>query len=241
MSTIRIYTPQSLQVDALLILEAKASNHLLKVLRCRVGQPLVLFNGQGGEYAAHLAAIQKNSAHIQIDHFAAVERVAPVRMTLAPALLGGARMDLIIQKAVELGVDAITPIVSSRVEAKIPTQRLDSRLAHWQKVVVSASEQCGRNRLAMVQPPRALAEWLQQCQSTVRLFGDPQGQPWSEITPARAHDTVAFLLGPEGGFSSEEVALIQQYRFRGVSMGACILRAETAAIAAAAIVQNVWG
>lgn len=240
MSTIRIYTPQILQSDSSLTLEAAASNHLLRVLRCRVGQVITVFNGLGGEYTATLTAIHKVTAQIQVSDFALEERLASVRLELAPALLGGSRMDLIIQKAVELGVDSLTPILTRRVEAKIPTQRLASRLDHWQKVVINACEQCGRNRLMQVQPPIEIGEWLHNCRSAVKLLGDPQGISWSAITPPQPGETVSFLLGPEGGYTAEEHDAIRQQHFQGVTFGARILRAETAAIAAAVLVQGMW-
>lgn len=242
MATPRIYTPEPLSANTTFCLDEAASKHLLRVLRHKPGDSLILFNGQegGGEYHATILDAPGKRATLSVGEFIDRDPESSLQLTIAPVLLGGSRMDLIIQKSVELGVTALTPIISERAEAKIPADRLASRLEHWQKVIINASEQCGRTKLTHIQPPQEIGEWLHNDNSEVRLAGDPQGQPFNAVVTS-ATRSVAMLIGPEGGWSPQELEQLKQHAVQSVCFGPRILRAETAAIAAATLIQAVAG
>lgn len=238
----RIYQPGPLTAGAAVTLEERAAKHLVQVLRLQPGAELVLFDGRGGEYQARLEQASKRTAVAHIVEFAAVERESPVAIVLGQCMARGARMDTVMQKAVELGVSAIAPLSSRRCEVKLLGGRESGRLLHWQGVIISACEQCGRNRLPHIAAPQPLASWLPETDAaagTARLVLDP-GAPvrLGDLPPARR---VILLSGPEGGLTADEVALAQRHGFVPIRLGPRVLRAETAPVAAIAAVQALWG
>lgn len=230
----RVYYPHPLKPGALITLDEQSSRHLLTVLRLKTGEPLQLFNGEGGAYCAHLQESQKKRAVIAVGEFIAVECESPLRIHLGQAISRGERMDYTVQKSVELGVNRITPLLTARA------QRAGNRVSHWQKIAVSASEQCGRCRVPAVENPQSLTEFFAQAEGLrfiCSLFNTPQ------ILPEFAGPVtqITLLVGPEGGFSPEEIQQAQQAGFYPFSLGPRVLRTETAALVALTLLQSRWG
>jgi 16S rRNA (uracil1498-N3)-methyltransferase len=237
----RVYHPEPLQVGRDLSLEVAASHHLARVLRLTPGDVITLFNGQGGEYRARIRSADKQVMRVRCEGFEALERESPLRIGLAQALSAGEKMDLTVQKAVELGVAWIQPLTARRSKVRLEGERAERRLAHWQRIVVAACEQCGRNRIPAVYPVCDLTDWLGRfSEQGERFILDPS----AECSPAsftRPGDRVTLLVGAEAGFCAEELAAARYCRFRGVRLGPRVLRTETAGIAALATMQALWG
>jgi 16S rRNA (uracil1498-N3)-methyltransferase len=217
--------------------------HHLHVVRQQSGDELVLFNGEGGQARARLVEIGKRRATAEILATEAVDVELPFRVTLAQGLPEGSKMDWIVEKAVELGVGAIQPLAAQRSVVRLSGERADKRLAHWQAVVVSASEQCGRNRLADVAPIQDFNRWLgQDAPGGVRILLSPRADAslaqWTQQTPAQ---DVTVLVGPEGGFTEQEEDAARAAGALALSMGPRVLRTETAGLAALAILAAGWG
>ncbi len=243
MRTTRIFCDLPLQHAQQITLPAPAADHVARVLRLRVGAPLTLFNGQGGEYAAQLATVAKRTVTAQVLQFYPIERESARPLMLLQSLTRGEKMDWIIQKATELGVTVIQPITTERCVVNLDGARGDKRLAHWRAVAASACEQCGRNRLPEVREPCALADALADEPATVaqdagaaRIVLVP-GASRSLDAIARQATAVSVVVGPEGGLTPAELDLLAARSFDPASLGSRILRMETAAIAALAILS----
>jgi 16S rRNA (uracil1498-N3)-methyltransferase len=163
---------------------------------------------------------------------------SPLHVHIGQGLSRGERMDWAIQKATELGVAEITPIVSSRCEVRLKDERTDKRMSHWRQVAISACEQCGRSVLPLIHPPLVLEDWLKQSSAELKLVLHPVAEP---LTSHRKPQSLAFLIGPEGGLSDNEVALAQSAGFQPARLGPRVLRTETAPIVALAVAQHLWG
>jgi 16S rRNA (uracil1498-N3)-methyltransferase len=220
----------------------EAVAHHLHVVRHQSGDELVLFNGEGGQARARIADIGKRRASAEILALEAVDVELPFRVTLAQGMPEGSKMDWIVEKAVELGAAGIVPLAAQRSVVRLSGERADKRLAHWQAVVVSASEQCGRNRLADVTPVQDFNRWLGQGADGVRILLSPRADAslaaWVRQTPAR---DVTLLVGPEGGFTDQEEDAARAAGALALSMGPRVLRTETAGLAALAILAAGWG
>ncbi len=236
----RFYLDQPLAAGARFSLPPGPARHAARALRLGVGDPISLFNGEGGEYAARIERINKDEVAVAVGGFADVERESPLRVMLAQGISGGERMDYTLQKAVELGVAAIQPIAAKRSVVKLAGERVERRVAHWQAVVASACEQCGRNRVPVVAPPLSLADWLGRQPPARLLFLSPQAaKRLAELPPPAATDCL--VAGPEGGFEADELAALDAARAVAVRLGPRVLRTETAALAALAAMQALWG
>ncbi|WP_020651568.1 16S rRNA (uracil(1498)-N(3))-methyltransferase [Massilia niastensis] len=237
----RFYCPQPLAEGATIDLPEPVAHHL-HVVRLQPGAALTLFNGQGGQYRATLAEIGKKRASARLDAFEAVEVEAPYPVTLAQALPEGSKMDWIVEKAVELGAAAIQPLAARRSVVRLSGERAEKRQAHWEGVVVSASEQSGRNRLARLHPLADLHPWLASPADGPRILLSPRAiqslAGWAQATPPQA---VTLLVGPEGGFTAEEEDAALAAGALALSMGPRVLRTETAGLAALAILAGAWG
>jgi len=236
----RIHLPVSLTVGQTVELDENARRHVAQVLRLRVGDRVVLFNGEGGEYPATIVHTGKRSVQVRIDDFAAIDRESPLRVHLGLGISKGERMDFALQKATELGVARITPLFTERVVVRLDDRRLGKRHDHWRGVIAAACEQSGRNRLPVLHDALALDDWLAARDEASRLFLDPRAEHSLKDLPAPGAD-VALAIGPEGGFSARERDRIRQRQFTGVELGPRVLRTETAAMAALAAVQLLWG
>lgn len=231
MRTVRVYTTQTITANSTLLLEDAPSHHLGRVLRAKPGQAVVLFNGAGGEYPGHITAIRKTGVTVDVAAHNPVERERATAVHLGLALIKPDRFDWAIEKCAELGVVAITPLVTQYTDQKIRREQLDKKLQRWQQIAISACEQSGRNRIPVIHAPLTLEEWLTARDESVKLVADPAGDALEKSTAAT---TAALLIGPEGGLTIEEVQTAGEAGFSKLALGPAILRAETAATAAAA-------
>lgn len=237
----RFHVPQPLAAGQQLELPADVAHHI-NVVRMEPGDSLTLFNGDGGEYTAVLTEVQKKKAWAEIKLFDPREAELPFAVTLAQALPEGSKMDWIIEKAVELGVAGIQPLAARRCVVRLSAERAEKKLEHWNGIVVSASEQCGRNRLAPVAAPLEFREWISQQDLHKRVILTPRATEsladWARHQPAQA---LSLMVGPEGGFSDEEEAEALRHGALPLSIGPRVLRTETAALAAVSILSAAWG
>ncbi len=217
--------------------EAQA-HYISRVLRHVAGDAVQLFDGSGQEYLGELIEVGKKAVRVELREQLAGQAESPLRIHLGQGLSRGERMDWAIQKATELGVSEITPIVSERCEVRLKDERADKRLAHWRQVAISACEQCGRSVLPVIHAPITLAEWQAHVQAELKLVLHPVAAPLE--SHARPH-SLAFLIGPEGGLSEAEVAQAKAAGFHAARLGPRVLRTETAPVVALAVAQQLWG
>ena len=226
-------------VGQVFLLPAAVAHHTIRVVRLAVGDALTLFNGTGGEYAATLMRAERNVVDVRIESFDPVERESPLPVTLGQAIATNDAMDYAVRKAVELGVAAIQPLVTER-SAPLPSgERGDRRLAHWKGVAVAACEQCGRNRIPPIEAPKSWRDWLAVWKGTGIVL--VPGAASSLAMLSSPVPPVALAIGPEGGFSEREIDAARSAGFHAVSFGPRVLRTETAAAAALAAMQTLWG
>lgn len=235
----RIFTPQTLSSNATLALDEQASHHLSRVLRFQTGHALTLFNGDGCEYPATIIAIDKRSVTVAIAEKIEADRESPIAMHLGIAISKGDRMDLVVQKAVELGVTEITPLISERVEVRLQGERADKKLQHWQGIVIAACEQCGRSRVPQIHPITSLHDWIAQVQAEKKFVLHHRSE--THLGDMAKPQSVALLIGPEGGLSETEIAAAERAEFSPLRLGPRVLRTETAPLAALALFQFCWG
>ena len=236
----RFYCRAALSPGAHIELPEPVARHAVRVLRLPPGAPMVLFDGRGGEYLAHIQRIERERVVAELASWQDVERESPLAVTLVQALQAGEKMDFTIQKAVELGVRDIVPVESRRSVLRLSGDRAAKRVAHWQGVAASACEQCGRNQVPLVAPLEKLENWLARpAEASLRLMLAPDAdEALVDLPPAPA---VQLLIGAEGGLDPQEVLAAKQAGFRPVRMGPRVLRTETAGLAALAILQALWG
>jgi 16S rRNA (uracil1498-N3)-methyltransferase len=238
----RFYCPQPLAAGAIVDLPEAVAHHL-HVVRMQPGESLTLFDGRGGQYRASLLEAGKKRASAQVEEHQPREVELPYAITLAQGLPEGAKMDWIIEKAVELGVAAIAPLAARRSVVRLSGERAEKRHAHWQGVIVAASEQCGRNRLAALAPVADFGRWLAAPQPVPqpRILLSPRAtQSLSGWAQANCAQALTLLVGPEGGFTLEEEDAALAAGALALSMGPRILRTETAALAATAMLAGIW-
>lgn len=241
MTLARFYCPLSLPANGRIELPNAQAHHAVRVLRLKTGDAVVLFNGEGGEVPGTIAQLQGNRVTVALHAPHETERESGMAVTLIQALTSTDKMDLVIQKAVELGVARIQPVVTERSVVRLDGDRAQKRLAHWQGVVVSACEQCGRNRLPEVTALAPLRERLEEAQRAAArwvLLPDA-GQRLRDLTPPAGE--IALLVGAEGGFTPAEQSAARARGFVPVRLGARVLRTETAGLAALAAIQALWG
>ena len=244
MNSPRFYCPLPLTPGALAGLPENAARHACRVLRLRVGDSLTLFDGQGGEYAGRIAVVERERVTVEVLAWQAVERESALSLTLVQALQAGEKMDLTVQKAVELGVSRIVPVASRRSVLRLEGERAQKRLAHWQAIVAAACEQCGRNRLPPVAAIDKLERWLSvpAAPPVMRLMLSPDAAcHFDDLPPPAAATRVEILIGAEGGLAVEEVEQAQAAGFMPLRLGPRVLRTETAGLAALATIQCLWG
>ena len=238
--TSRFFCPLPLAPNSLAELPSAAAHHALRVLRLSVGDAVTLFNGEGGEYPGRIAEAGRG-VRVQLGAWIDIERESPLELVLAQALPSGDKMDFVVQKAVELGVARIQPLIASRSVVKLAGERAARRVEHWCQVAISACEQCGRNRLPVIAPILDLRQWLGQLaqdNQMQRLLLSPQG---GRRPRALAGNRFLLLVGPEGGLDMEEAAAARLAGFADLSLGPRILRTETAGPAALAALGACCG
>ncbi len=231
--------PRSLLPDSSFDVGEAISRHL-QVLRVTVGDEVTLFDGTGGEFSATVSEIRKRDATVALTAFHLIEREAPIRVTLVQALATSDKMDLIVQKAVELGVTTIAPISTSRATLKLDGDRADKRVAHWQAIAVAACEQCGRNRVPTVLGVQTLDQWLMKQPVGISVLLDPLAEK-SLLPSVETSTAIALLVGPEGGFSDDEISRALARGVLAARFGPRVLRTETAGLAAIAALGARFG
>jgi len=238
----RVYVDAPLAAGERVILEGNAASHVSRVLRLRVGEALTLFNGAGGEYAASIDAARSGRLTVAVGEPRAVERESPLTLTLAQGVSRGERMDLVVQKATELGVSGIVPLFTERSVVRLGAQQAERKLNHWRAIAIAACEQSGRNRLPKVAPPLSLADLLRSGADREggRLLLSPGATSRLDALPHPA-TSVTVLIGPEGGLTDAEQEAAVAAGFLPVRLGPRVLRTETAAIAALALLQREFG
>lgn len=235
----RFFCPVPLPRAGEIQLPEALAHHAVRVLRLRDGDPLILFDGGGGEVPAVLH-VRGKQCFAALEGHRAVECESPLPLILVQALASGDKMDWIVQKAVELGVSALVPVQAERSVLRLAGERAAKRVEHWQQVAVSACEQSGRNRVPAVAPITGLRDFLAHPHDGVRLVLDPTATK-RLLDAERPAGAVQLLIGPEGGWSDEELAACRSAGCRGVTLGPRVLRTETAGIAAIAALQATWG
>ena len=236
----RIYEPQPLSAGAVLTLGEDGANHVGRVLRMQTGQELMLFNGQGGQYPATILEVGKKQVQVQLAELDPSEVESPLHIHLGQVISRGDKMEFTIQKSVELGVNTITPLFSERCGVKLSGERLDKKLEQWQKIAISACEQCGRNRVPEVRPAMELAAWLAEPTDELKLNLHPRA-PYSINTLPEPNHGIRLLIGPEGGLSSDEIAQAREQGFADMLLGPRVLRTETAGLTAITALQCRFG
>ena len=245
----RVFVDADLHVGAELELPHESVDHLVKVLRLGVGVRITLFNGRGGEYAATLASLDRRHATATVLAHDPVERESPVSVTLMQAVTRGEKMDWVLQKATELGVAAIQPVEAERSVVQLLGDRAEKRRLHWQGILQSACEQCGRNRLPALHAPLSLESaclaFSRDWPAALKLTLDPEAPTTLDAgqlaSAASGGHNIAILIGPEGGWSDAELHRAAAAGFVGMRLGPRVLRTETAALAALAAIQAICG
>jgi 16S rRNA (uracil1498-N3)-methyltransferase len=238
----RVFVDAALAPGTTVTLPDAANGHLLRVLRLDVGDACVLFNGDGRDYDARIAGAGKRNASVEVLSARELANESPLRIVLLQALARGEKMDWIVQKATELGVAGLVPVASERGEVKLDGERADKRTAHWRSVAIAACEQSGRARVPDIAAPQPLAKALgalppQAC----RLVLDLEAETSIATLQLGARKDVVVAIGPEGGWSAGDLALLRGAGFAGLRLGPRVLRTETAGLAAIAALQARFG
>ena len=240
MRIIRIYYPFELSTDTYVTLTDDATNHVANVLRAKTGQAVVLFNGDGNEYSAQLSEVAKRRVSVRVDSKLSISIESPLSIHLGQGISRGDRMEWVIQKSVELGVTEITPLITERCGVRLSKERWSKKHEQWQKLAIAACEQCGRNVLPVLHSPSLFTDWVNLSTNQVRLTLHPRAEKaFRHVTmpPAGAR----LLIGPEGGFSEQEIYRTEQNGFQTIQLGPRVLRTETAAITAISALQAIHG
>ena len=242
MSNLRFYNPENLTIGATVRLSDNAATHATRVLRLEISDCMMLFNGDGNDYTSAITSIKKNEVLVIVKTFVKITNESPLNITLLQGISSGDRMDYTIQKAVELGVTAIVPIITTRSVVKLSNERAEKRQAHWQSVAHAACEQSGRAFIPTVFAPVQLSAWMASNPqgNVTRVLLNPIGAiRLADL--AKPTGNIALLIGAEGGLSQAEIDTALSQGFKSVVLGARILRTETAALTAIAAMQTLWG
>ncbi|SFU35386.1 16S rRNA (uracil(1498)-N(3))-methyltransferase [Nitrosospira multiformis] len=249
----RFYCPVEIFAEQVLELPSAVAHHAARVLRLEPGDEVVLFNGDGGEFTSVISRISKQGVAVVVERHVQVERESPLTILLAQAVCMGEKMDWIVQKAVELGVTRIQPLITKQSVVRLSGERGEKRVSHLQKVVISACEQCGRNRVPKVLSLAALENWLGTQTESCRTCSDSLSpdacfmlSPFArkglrDFKHSSNISSIILLVGPEGGFTRDEEAAAMVAGFIPLRLGNRILRTESAALAAVGAMQALWG
>ncbi len=237
----RVYVPGSLAAGRRHTIDGEAANHISRVLRLRTGDALTLFDDRGGEYAARIEEFRIGAVMVTVGDRSTTIRESPLSLTLAQGVSRGERMDWVVQKATELGVTRIIPVLTERTVVRLDEKQADRKLSHWKGIVIAACEQSGRDRIPAVDAPLTLTEFLEgadRCAMRVML-SPAAGLSIAGLTPPEAG--VVVLIGPEGGLAEAEQQSALTAGFVAVRLGPRVLRTETAAVAALTLLQHRFG
>ena len=236
----RIYHSGHITLDEEFPLDDDAAHHVANVLRLKANHPVVLLNGDGNEYSAQLISVSRKQVIVEADAALALNKESPLPIHLGQGVSKGDRMDVVLQKSVELGVTEITPLLTERCAVKLDEKRWQKKHMQWQKIIIGACEQCGRNTIPVLHPPTPLASWMAISTDAARLVLAPGAEKPLARQP---YQTKGFrlLIGPEGGLSEQEIHQANETGFTSVSLGPRVLRTETAALASLSILQAQHG
>lgn len=241
----RLYVEGEMKSGEAVDLPPHTAHHAAGVMRLRPGDPLVLFNGRGGEYDAAVARIERGRLSAAVGAWRALERESPLAIVLAQGISSGERMDFTIQKAVELGVASIQPLLCEKSVVRLNAARAAARMAHWRRVVIAACEQSGRNRLPELAAPLPVAQYCARqagaAQAALRLLLKPEASASLRMIARRIDHSCLLAAGPESGFSAAEERAFERAGFVAARLGPRILRTETAALAALAVLNGLHG
>lgn len=235
----RLYNSTALQCGGTIELDDESAHYVRTVLRLKKGSEIIVFNNQGGEYSGRISESSRKRVAIDINKWVDRDVESNLQVTLGLAISKSTRMDFAIQKSVELGVNNITPLVTERSVVRLTNDSKLQKIRHWQKIAQHAAEQSGRTLVPLVNDVTNLDNWVEN-QAGLKIFLDPRAQ--KKLTELQAEQEKMILLaGPEGGFSEAERITAKQSGFIPVQLGSRILRSETAALAALAAAQTLWG
>lgn len=237
----RIYHPESLEYQTQCQLSEDAANHVGRVLRMVEGEQLELFDGSNHIYPAIITESNKKSVKVNILGRELSDKESNLKIHLGQVISRGERMEFTIQKSVELGVNVITPLWSERCSVKLDGERMDKKIQQWQKIVIAACEQCGRNVVPEIRPLMKLQDWCAEDDGAIKLNLHPRAQHSIKTLPMIPKDGVRLLIGSEGGLSEQEIVQIQQKGFTEILLGKRVLRTETASLAAISALQIYFG
>ena len=235
----RIYYQGALHSQLIITLETEASNHLLRVLRLKPHARLILFNGRGGEYEATLTGVKNKLAIVQVENYIECNVESPLIIHLAQALVRSEKMDFIIQKAVELGVNKITPLLTENCEVKLSDDRMQKKLEHWRGIIINACEQSGRTIIPELNSMTTFRDFITHQKGLCCVLHNYAQKTFADIDSKPKAVTLA--VGPEGGFSEQEVEIAKQNHWQIIVLGPRILRTETAGLAGITAVQVLFG
>lgn len=236
----RIHHPDSLSVGQDVALSEDAANHVGRVLRMGAGQAIQLFDGSNQVFDAEIVQADKKTVRVKVLAGNEDDRESPLWLHLGQVMSRGEKMEFTIQKAVELGVNVITPLFSERCGVKLDTERLNKKLQQWQKIAIAACEQCGRNRVPEVRPAMELEAWCAEPDEALRLNLHPRASASINTLPQPV-ERVRLLIGPEGGLSADEIAMTADHQFTDILLGPRVLRTETTALTAITALQVRFG
>ncbi|ATF91092.1 16S rRNA (uracil(1498)-N(3))-methyltransferase [Cedecea neteri] len=236
----RIHHPENLSVGQDVALSEDAANHVGRVLRMGAGQTIQLFDGSNQVFDAEIVQADKKSVRVKVLAGNEDDRESPLWLHLGQVMSRGEKMEFTIQKAVELGVNVITPLFSERCGVKLDAERLNKKLQQWQKIAIAACEQCGRNRVPEVRPAMELADWCAEQDAALKLNLHPRASASINTLPQPV-ERVRLLIGPEGGLSADEIAMTAEHQFTDILLGPRVLRTETTALTAITALQVRFG
>ncbi|MCX8656781.1 16S rRNA (uracil(1498)-N(3))-methyltransferase [Gilliamella sp. B2840] len=236
----RIFQPFHINQNSLITLNDDAFNHLIRVLRMKIGEEIILFDGSNHITPAIIHEINKKSVTVKTTKTVLDNRESLLNIHLGQVISRGEKMEFTIQKSVELGVNTITPLLSERCGVKLDEERMNKKVQQWQKIVISACEQCGRNVIPVINPVMKLENWCASLTSPLRLNLHPKAQHGVKQLPYDQHN-ISLLIGPEGGLTDAEINMTHRFDFTDILLGPRILRTETAALTAITALQVYLG
>ena len=232
----RFYVQTKLNQGGLLNLPKDVSHHLLHVLRLKLGDEVIVYNGKGGEFLAEVVGISKQSSTVKLIGYEDIDRSAGIDIIYGLCVLKRNAMDRAITRCVELGVHTLTPLISEN--CAVGHKIIKDRHNHWQEVIIAASEQCGLNILPLLEPTTPILTWLNSIRADLKLIASPDGR---KLPNSSNTESIAITSGPEGGFTPEELRVASEASFKPVKLGNRILRSESAPVVALSAIHQMWG
>lgn len=240
MRATRIFQSGPFKREQMVVLSPEAGMHVGVVLRMQPGEWITLWDGNNHEYEAQIVDVNKKKVQVKIQSIEFINRESPRSIQLAQAISKGERMEWVIQKSVELGVTRIVPLITDRCVVRLDPDRMLKKMQQWHAIAIGACEQCGRNQIPQIDSPIKFDSYLQKCQANFKFILNPKSTlRFREL--CLGEGDIALMIGPEGGFSEDEIQFAHQYHFQSLSLGPRVLRTETAAIASLSILQALNG